>query len=144
MYSFTCECPGDTKWNGTHCVRRKICINGAYLNEITNDCICPDGTIFRNGYCQTTGCIGGQSWNGNACVCDDGFNWNGSVCLLCINGQNWNKVANACLCDDNFIWNGNFCERQQNCSGGRIYNKDYQVCICPDGQTWNGATCIIR
>lgn len=79
-------------------MRRRNCVGGSVLDDATNQCVCPDGTFLRNGVCQPTGCTGGQTWNGNACVCDQGFNWNGSVCLLCINGQVWNRVAQACLC----------------------------------------------
>lgn len=144
MFTFSCQCPSGTAWNGTYCVRVKVCTGGAILNTVTNQCVCPDGTYLYNGYCQATGCSGGQAWNGSACVCDQGYNWNGTVCLLCINGQVWNPVAKACLCPPTYAWNGRYCQLQPNCSGNRIYNNDYQVCVCPEGQVWNGATCIAR
>lgn len=71
-------------------MRRRACTGGSFLNPETNQCVCPEGTILTNGFCQSTGCTGGQIWTGSGCACDEGYNWNGSVCLLCINGQVWN------------------------------------------------------
>lgn len=110
-FQLTCECPTGNWWNGTFCIRKRICVGEvSILDEATNQCICPAGTYLKNQYCQPTGCTGGQTWNGNACIwCIKVLIGMEAFAYFVSNGQVWNKIAKACLCEDNYVWNGNFC-----------------------------------
>ena len=143
VFTFSCKCPGGTVWTGSSCFKPPRCSGGQYLDG-NNQCVCPDGTFFKNNMCQTNGCTGGQTYNGRECACNSGENWNGTVCLICINGQHWDPSTSSCLCDAGYNWNGIMCQKEQVCSGGRTFMAKYGQCLCQEGSFWNGAQCITR
>ena len=69
VFKFMCECPQNSFWNGTFCVKIVTCRNGQ-IPDGNNGCMCPSGTHWNGEWCEPHGCTGGQTWNGNTCVCE--------------------------------------------------------------------------
>ena len=88
-------------------------------------------------------CYGGQSWNGQQCVCPLGQEWNGQQCVqktpTCPDGQYW--TGSLCACPSGQDWNGQQCVTPKpTCPDGQYWTGSH--CACPGGWEWNGQQCI--
>ena len=141
IYTYSCQCPETTFWNGEICENLPKCKNGLVLDS-NYKCSCPQSFVWDRDSCVHSPCIGGQIWTGSNCTCPLGFNFNGSMCILCINGQIWDPRRLACFCEVTARWNGSYCVRTIDCFNGLVVDLTLKKCVCPEGTYWAGYRCI--
>jgi hypothetical protein len=80
IYTYSCQCPDTTYWNGMNCITLPQCQGGQILDS-NYQCNCQFGYVWSQNSCIYSPCVGGQIWTGTLCVCPAGLNFNGSMCL---------------------------------------------------------------
>ncbi|KAI3379763.1 hypothetical protein SNEBB_007669 [Seison nebaliae] len=137
------KCLCQENYSGTHCEHRtishngKLCLNGGYINEITDNCICPKnffGTLCEETICNRLANVchnGGKCYPSNTlsnffCKCQESYE--GSYCNL-------KKSTNNNFCSSSMCQHGGKCEMKEN--GKKICK---YVC---DSWNCNEGTCVL-
>ena len=132
-----CVCPKGTFWNGNVCNQ---CSNGQSY-QINSGCFCPKGTFLNQGSCapvQVNQCasIANSIWNGNACVCNTGYEVIGMECVC------QGLAVNASLCDRCYTKpNSNFVNGICQCRSG--YADIDGKCVIPTTPPSNSPSCNV-
>lgn len=122
---------------GVECPPCHVCQNGQCIdqcpgqycfNDVCADCLtddhCPPHQICQDGHCVDR-CSGNTVWNGEECICDNGFIDKDGVCQPECPSKPPTGGSDDCDDPDNQPCFGVFCMPPRVCSGGR--------CQCPDG-----------
>ena len=94
--------------------------------QTNSGCFCPQGTFLLNGQCSVVAIdkcasIPNSIWNGNACVCNPGYEAIGHQCVcsgLAVNS----KLCDRCFSKPNSHWHNGLCM----CNKG--YNEIHGKC----------------
>ena len=135
---FGCQClPGYTEVPSTNtCI---LCNGNMVWNSGTKSCECPSGQqwSFQQDRCIpiTQNCGANEYYNGNRCVCDQGFNRIGGVCKKCPPNSVFDPLFGFCNCINGYsLKNGACISNAPQCQGQneRLFNGR---CECLPGYT---------
>ena len=130
-----CVCKTGYVSSGGSCIPGQNCPHNSQWSVSSGRCVCNSPLQYViNGYCQP--CPINSAFNGNECVCNQGYVKNSTTGLCdktCINAT-WSGTS--CVCwTGYFIING-VCQK---CDVNSVYSNLQLTCVCVDGYygTWN-------
>jgi len=127
-----CVCMSGYSLSNGQCVLNTNCPANANWNSVYKICQCIySGQYIINGVCQS--CPQYSTWNGNNCICQNGYVMIGSSCNgNCPAYSSWN--GQSCICNNGYFMIGTSCAT---CDINSVYVPSKLTCVCNSG--WYGS-----